>query len=122
MNFNAGGGNNDILRPEGAVNIGVVSMTDMAWQNRQRIENPPELAVMIRVTSPNLSLKLNGVTYTARKHGYHGWVIDNVPVRLLNELAVLDIPLPDLGGKKKAGNSARLSFEVVQELPGGTTY
>jgi hypothetical protein len=88
MSFNPGGGNTDVLRPEGSVQLGT-NYTQMAWENRARIENPPEPCEMFLAPNEGCVICLNGVEYVSRRDAQFGFIWDGLPCRAVNEFIQL---------------------------------
>jgi hypothetical protein len=110
MSFNAGGGNHDILRPEGSVKLGGVSYTDLAWQNRARLQTPAEHCEMFIAPNEGCTICLNGVEYVSRRDHQFGFVWDGLPCRAVNEF----IQLQKVKLGEKGDNWIQLTLMAVR--------
>ena len=108
--FSPGGGSTDVLRQQDVV-LGGTTYTDLAWQNRNRIQNPPELCEMFLAPNEGCVICLNGVEYVSRRDQQFGFVWDSLPCRAVNEFVQLQ--KTNLGGKK-GENWIQLTLRVVR--------
>jgi hypothetical protein len=109
MSFNAGGGNNDILRPEGSVKLGGVSYTDLAWQNRARLQTPAEHVEMFLAPNEGCVICFDGVEYVSRRDAQLGFIWE-LPCRSVNQY--IQAQKVKLG--EKGDNWIQLTLRVVR--------
>ena len=90
MSFSSpGGGTAAYENPGGEIRLGGVSYTDLAWQNRARLQTPAEHCEMFLAADEGCIICLNGVEYVSRRDHQFGFVWDGLPCRAVNEFIQL---------------------------------